>query len=447
MQVGLIVLHVEVKELTKALIADQRKVGRIIPNAHQDHATVEKERLFKPSPNIVSLNIRGFGCGKESKFGDVRNLCITVRPSILALQETKCRLRDDKWFFALWGSTDCGFTQKEIIGKSGGGGQMLIWDKSVFEVDSELIEKKMWESLDRLLNINGVSWVLCGDFNEVRDPSESLNCEFVLSRAKRFNEFIVRNGLVEIPLGGRKFTRISDDGFKMSKLDRFLVSDNFLPLWPDLKVIPLDRKSSDHCPIMLLDNEVDFGPTPFKVFDEWFSISGVEKIVEECWKEDMVGSRLDCVFRNKLKRLKLVLKEWSKSLFGGIDGEIKNAKKQAMDFKLKAESGLLSNTEHSAWLDARKNWLDMERTKANMLKQKARVRWMTEGDENSKFFHNSLKRKYNKNNNRGINVDGAWCEDPSKIKEAALCHFRRIFDEEQGPRPRLEGLNYSSILA
>ncbi|XP_071705236.1 uncharacterized protein [Rutidosis leptorrhynchoides] len=336
---------------------------------------------------ILSLNVRGFGFGKESKFGDVRKLCIAERPSIFALQESKCHAKDDSWFFGLWGSKDCGFSQKEMVGKSGG--QIIIWDKNVFEVNSELIseffiairgkwknsghesiiinvygphddlnKKRMWESLDMLLGSTGVSWVICGDFNEVRDCSERLNCEFVENRAKMFNDFIDRNMLVDIPMGGRKFTRVSDDGVKMSKLDRFLVSSDFLSLWTDLKVIALDRKVSDHCPIMMSDGEVNFGPKPFKIFDEWLLVDGIGDVIAESWKGTMEGNRKDCVFRNKLKRLKGDLKEWSKSHFGNLDVEIENAKKVAMDLELKAESGFLSVEDHENWRASRKTWLE-----------------------------------------------------------------------------------------
>ncbi|XP_071704117.1 uncharacterized protein [Rutidosis leptorrhynchoides] len=190
-----------------------------------------------------------------------------------------------------------------------------------------------------LLGSTRVSWVICGDFNEVRDCSERLNCEFAENRAKMFNDFIDRNMLVDIPMGGRKFTRVSDDGVKMSKLDRFLVSSDFLSLWTDLKVIALDRKVLDHCPIMMSDGEVNFGPKPFKIFDEWLLVDGIGDVIAESWKGMMEGNRKGCVFRNKLKRLKGDLKEWSKSHFGNLDVQIENAKKVAMDLELKAESG------------------------------------------------------------------------------------------------------------
>ncbi|XP_071714215.1 uncharacterized protein [Rutidosis leptorrhynchoides] len=392
---------------------------------------------------IISLNIRGFGSGKESKFGDVKSLCFVERPSILALQETKCHNLVDNWLFGLWGSIDCGYVQKEMVGKSGG--QLLIWDKNIFEVSSELIgdffiairgkwkksgnesiivnvyglhddanKCKFWDSLDQILCIDGVSWVICGDFNEVRDKSERLNCEFFENRAKRFNEFIDRNSLVDIPLGGRKFTRVSDDGMKMSKLDRFLVSDDFLNLWTDLKVVALDR-------------------------------SGIDKVIADSWSGPMGGNRKDCVFRNKLKRLKGDLKEWSKVHFGKLDSEIESVKKVVTDLELKAKVGYLNDEERAKWLNSRITWMEMEKIKTGMLKQKVRVRWMLDGDENSKYFHNSLKRKYNKNNIRGINVNGSWCENPNTIKEVAFNHFKNIFEVHSSDGPSLEGLFSESI--
>ncbi|GJR88098.1 hypothetical protein Tco_0212109 [Tanacetum coccineum] len=48
------------------------------------------------------------------------------------------------------------------------------------------------------------------------------------------------------------------------------------------------------------------------------------------------------------------------------------------------------------------------------LKQKCQMRWEIEGDENSKFFHALLKCKYANFNNKGVNVNGVWHDDPDK---------------------------------
>ncbi|XP_071700091.1 uncharacterized protein [Rutidosis leptorrhynchoides] len=72
-----------------------------------------------------------------------------------------------------------------------------------------------------------------------------------------------------------------------------------------------------------------------------------------------------------------------------------------------------------------------------MLKQKARLKWTIEGDENSKFFHNSIRRKNSKCNFRGLNINGLWIEDPAVVKDAIYDHFKNLFSTQSQSRPRL----------
>ncbi|XP_071727641.1 uncharacterized protein [Rutidosis leptorrhynchoides] len=321
---------------------------------------------------ILSLNVRGFAV--KGKFGWVRNICVSERPCLAVFQETKCGKINDNWISALWGGSNFGYVQKEAVGSSGR--LLCIWDSSVFEAidctggdcfiairgkwvksGSESIivnvygpyndrdKKAMWESLDSLIQSFESSWLLVGDFNEVRTPDDRLNSQFNHVRADRFNEFINRNGLIEIDISERKFMRISDDGVKFSKIDRFLVNNRFLSLWDDLSVVALDRHLSDHCPLILRDKVIYYGPKPFKVFDEWFNCEEVDKVIMEAWEQPIRGSRKDYNFRDRLKNVKKSLKEWSSNKFGGLDKGIDALKKEAMEWELKAETNALSETE------------------------------------------------------------------------------------------------------
>ncbi|XP_071709267.1 uncharacterized protein [Rutidosis leptorrhynchoides] len=415
---------------------------------------------------ILSLNVRGFAV--KGKFGWVRSICLKERPCVAVFQETKCKEVSKTWIHSLWGDLNCGFIQKGVVGKSGG--LLMVWDKSAFEVvsstscefffairgkwknsgeestivnvygpHSDRKKKLMWELLDKLMGSINSKWLLCGDFNEVRTSSDRLNSQFHQSRADLFNGFISRNSLVEIPISGRKFTRISDDGVKFSKLDRFLVSDGFLLLWDDLSIIALDRNLSDHCPLILRDRVLDYGPRPFKVFDEWLNCVDVGNVIKEAWEKPIVGSRKDCAFRDKLKNIKVALKNWSHNNFGSLDTEINDLKKEAMMWELKAETNTLSESDRATWLDCRRRWVEKERVKCNMLKQKAKVKWILDGDENSKFFHATLRRKYNKCNFRGLLVDGVWHEDPVFVKDTIFAHFQKQFSKCLDRRPRILG--------
>ncbi|XP_071740585.1 uncharacterized protein [Rutidosis leptorrhynchoides] len=217
------------------------------------------------------------------------------------------------------GSPNFQYVQKPKIGKSGG--MLLIWDPTVFVLE-EAVQKKyflaikgmwkgkskqsvivnvygphkdkdkkvFWPSLESIMTLSDVEWVIGGDFNEVRTEDERQNCEFSKRREKMFNEFIEKCHLIDIPLCGKRFTRISDDGRKLSKLDRFLVSEDFLHSWGDVSVTSLDRRTSDPSPLILRDNNADFGPKPFKIFDLWIETKEVDSIIVEAWRKPFFGS-------------------------------------------------------------------------------------------------------------------------------------------------------------
>lgn len=70
-----------------------------------------------------------------------------------------------------------------------------------------------------------------------------------------------------------------------------------------------------------------------------------------------------------------------------------------------------------------------------MLKQKAKLRWVVDGDENTKMFHAAIKFREWKNQIRGMFVDSNWTEEPEKIKEHVHIFFKDKFSSnlESGP--------------
>nr|GEV29422.1 RNA-directed DNA polymerase, eukaryota [Tanacetum cinerariifolium] len=70
--------------------------------------------------------------------------------------------------------------------------------------------------------------------------------------------------------------------------------------------------------------------------------------------------------------------------------------------------------------------------------QKAKIKWVVEGDENTKFFHGMLKKKHNQRSIRGIMVNGTRIDDPVKVKYEFLDHFRNRFDKPPENRARID---------
>ncbi|GJU13333.1 putative ribonuclease H-like domain-containing protein [Tanacetum coccineum] len=228
---------------------------------------------------------------------------------------------------------------------------------------------------------------------------------------------------------------IAEEEKKRSREIKWVMRAKPLRMCIGIRCLALDRKLPDHFPIVLKDVDLDYGPKPFRIFNIWMDESDFQHVVEEAWKKEVRSLRPDCVFRDRLKNIKACLRVWSKGRFGDHKGKIESLKKEAMRWELEAEKRSLSDGEQKMWLDIRKQWEDKENEYGNMLRQKTRVRWDVEGDENSKFFHSYVKRRNNKSNLRGLMINGVWCEDPNLINEEMARHYKSLFFEGKVTRP------------
>lgn len=92
-------------------------------------------------------------------------------------------------------------------------------------------------------------------------------------------------------------------------------------------------------------------------------------------------------------------------------------KKKVNDLELEAERRILSDQELADGKECRKkNTRNGDHCKVRHI-QKARMKWVCDGDENTSFFHNYLKIKNRRCNVHGLMIDGSWVTDPASIKK------------------------------
>ncbi|GJW16707.1 transposon TX1 [Tanacetum coccineum] len=324
--------------------------------------TKAEEKKFN---EIASGDKKGVGIGEAGKKGRVNSIIREERPDVNGLHETKCDVVDEAWVEELWGSRGFGFTQLSANGNSGG--IILIWDSSSFTFKGVLGDERFVAVKGEWKGRGGDIFLVCiygphVDLNVVRRSDDRLNSQVCFREMEKFNDFINDAKLIEVPMS--------------------------------------DCKLSDHCPIVLKDIDLDFGPNPFRTFGIWLEEGDIGTIVETSWN----------------------LKE-----------RIEACKKEAMRWELESENRILDANERVAWLEARKQLLSKENEFGNMLRQKARVKWGVEGDEDSKFYHSFIKRRNNKSNIRGLMVNGVWCEDPRMIKAELVRHYKLLFSKANTP--------------
>ncbi|GKC52623.1 RNA-directed DNA polymerase, eukaryota [Tanacetum coccineum] len=243
----------------------------------------------------------------------------------------------------LWGNSNYDYVCSESLGNSGG--ILCIWEASIFKkinttvsdnfiaiygtwlpTNSKILfiaiyapqqtscKRKLWDYISNIVGRwNGES-IIMGDFNEVRSSEERRGSCFNPYSARYFDRFISNAGLVDVTLEGYAFTWAHPSASKMSKLDRFLVSDGIFSLFPSITAICLDRHLSDHRPILLREVKLDFGPTPFRFYHSWFDYVGFDDMIKLSWHSFSHSDTNGMIrFKKKLQDLKKIIRSWIKA--------------------------------------------------------------------------------------------------------------------------------------
>ncbi|PWA94519.1 RNA-directed DNA polymerase, eukaryota [Artemisia annua] len=302
-----------------------------------------KDDETKEQQGINNTEMQKDACGVGDKVERIRisNICNINKVVFLRIQETRLS-KIDMWMVKqLWGNMSFDFATSSAMGLSGG--IMSIWDPLVFSchkiasyqnvlfVHGEWLLDKfkctimnvyapqdigqkrlLWTFISDYMSDNVGNYIFLGDYNAVRDEGERWGCQFSSREATDFNRFIDRARLLEVPMGGYAFTRLSLDGKNMSKLDHFFISEGVSAVCPDLLANVLNNLVSDHRPILLKQEVMDYGPRVFRFFNSWMDENDFEHVVVSAWNGDdqLVQGGAAIKFKNKLKRLKENIKCW-----------------------------------------------------------------------------------------------------------------------------------------
>nr|GFB88807.1 RNA-directed DNA polymerase, eukaryota [Tanacetum cinerariifolium] len=231
-----------------------------------------------------------------------------------------------------------------------------------------------------------------GDFNEVRSSKERRGSCFNPYNARCFDRFISNSSLVDINMEGYAFTWSHPSASKMSKLDRFLVSDGIFTLFPSITAICLDRHLSDHRPILLCEVHLDFGPIPFRFYHSWFDVDGFEDLIKRSWLSfSHSDANMMLHFKKKLKDLKVLIRQWIKTKKSNISSNKHDNELREIDKKM--DRGEVDEATVLRRFKLKNNLIGINDMEAKDNSQKSKVKWTIEGDENSKFFHGIIKKR------------------------------------------------------
>jgi len=407
---------------------------------------------------IVNLNIRGMGGNTKTRY--LSNIIRSEGADFVCIQETKSKVFSDAKCFSLWGDNNIGWLHYE--GVTGSGGLLSLWHKEAFCYNSHLMgkgfidvfgtyseanvkcvivnvyaacnlrdKKMLWEEMSNVkASSQDIVWCFCGDFNAIRSRNERkgrTNREDQSSEIVGFNRFIDSNLLFDLPIVGKKFTWFNSNGMTKSRLDRVLITEEWLDCWPMCMQYVQRREVSDHCAIVVKSLLKDWGPKPFRSINAWLSERGFCEMVKDKWCSYSVQGSDIHMFKEKLKRLKGDLKTWNRDLFGNIVSSKKKILQEIEEFDCQDCSGDITVTGRVRRCELVCSLREIDKKLDSLMCQKAKVNWLNNGDSCSKFYHSTLRWRRHRNEVKGVEVGGQWCEEPGTVRLEARKLFENRF--------------------
>lgn len=369
-------------------------------------------------------NVRGLG--DNSKCDDVLAELLSLKPSITFLHETKLQSITRQKSRCFLPSNISDFHFKPANGSAGG--ILTAFNNRLFTLQSYSIRTfshsstitlrannetfcvtnvyaptnhdQKPEFLNELKSIapdGNMPWIVLGDFNLMRYAFDKNNSNFRQSEADLFNETIHDLALIELPLLDRRFTWSNNrDQPTLQRIDRAFINTAWSSAFPDTSLSSITRFISDHVPLVVNVSTSIPRPAVFRFENSWAFIPSARPTIESAWNSArncsngataIVAATKIC--RQNLKRSRKSLKKFSL--------RESNAKTVISFLDHIEESRALNGLE----ADLRSTViLVLQRTireRVSHWRQRSKIKFTIDGDENTKYFHVCASNRYRAN--------------------------------------------------
>ncbi|KAF5475672.1 hypothetical protein F2P56_007452 [Juglans regia] len=384
--------------------------------------------------NYLSWNCRGLG--NPQTVHELHLLVLKKSPAFVFLMETKCsrnRIESLKKSLKLDNSfvIDCKgrkgglaflwrdeveavvhtYTQHHIslmVKGAEGGKEWLL--TGFYGNPNTSRRKESWQLLQAINPGSLIGWVCVGDFNEILNFNEKWGG--ALRPKNQIDEFraaVDACGLCDMDLVGNKFTwnnGRSGGAFTKERLDRAFCNSNWSESYPNSNVCTLSTLCSDHCPLLVrFEGSQDHRThrdRPFRFEAHWAMRDGYQHLMEEIWQNNKDSGNKVTDLKEGLNKCKQKLLQWDKRMKGNSQQQLSENMTLLDDLQKKNKGHL--NEQVKQVQKAINNQLEEDNLR---WKQRAKQKWLREGDRNTRFFHQSASfRRRNNNIKKLVNEEG-----------------------------------------
>ncbi|XP_074289345.1 uncharacterized protein LOC141614499 [Silene latifolia] len=223
----------------------------------------------------------------------------------------------------------------------------------------------LWDHLRKIAGQVQGPWAIAGDFNCVMSANERIGGNATAAEMDPFRGCMEDCEVVDIAVIGSLYTwnnKQRPEERIYSRLDRFLVNKAWCDHFPNLYAHFLPEGLFDHSPCLIGSNQRMKGKNSFKL---------VNKL--KCLKPELLKFNMDGF--SDIEQTTGILQKKVEGLQKQLGQDPTNLALIQQEYEASQELKFLSTAKDS------------------FLYQKAKSLWTKEGDSNSAYFHNSIKKR------------------------------------------------------
>ncbi|KAL2922482.1 LINE-1 reverse transcriptase-like protein [Bienertia sinuspersici] len=300
------------------------------------------------------------------------------------------------------------------------------------------LRESLWQDLINISTKKRGPWLLMGDFNCVIDMEERIGNTVRQREIESMRNCIATCNIQDIPYSGHFYTwsnkQMADDRV-WSKLDRIMANDEWLEAYKHANAIFLTEGCSDHCPgLVRMNFEVVMGRKPFKYFRMWQLAPDYTERIKHAWGEELRGTAMYKIVQ-KLKRVKASMKDLNKQGFNNMQAEDSKRYQEMVGIQEKLHRDPLNAALMEEEKEATHQYHVAHKKYIQYLKQKAKVAWLREGDDNTALFHSCLRKRNVQNHVYAIkDRSGQLKDSPEDIQSAFVDYYSDLLGWKLGDR-------------